>query len=71
EHRGIQLIPEERWHEFVSERGERWRVDLGALGSGWSCGWGSWCRGIGDEADPTHTQGCCVLGAQIVDEDDA
>lgn len=65
------MIPREDWHEFTSARGERWRVDLGAVGSGWACGWGSTCRGIGDEPDPTHTLGCCVLGAELVDEDDA
>ncbi|NLA36238.1 MAG: hypothetical protein GX868_11235 [Actinobacteria bacterium] len=65
------MIPPEDWHEFTAASGDRWRVDLGVLGSGWSCGWGERCRGIAEEPDPTHTLGCCVLGAQLVDDDDA
>lgn len=64
-------VPAEEFVEFTSGRGERWRVDLGALGSGWACGWGSTCRSIADVPDPTHTLGCCILGAELVDDEDA
>lgn len=64
-------VPEEQWAEFDTPEGERWRVDLGFLGSGWTCIWGDGCRGIGPEADPTHVMGCCSLGAEFANEDDA
>ena len=65
------MIPDERWAEFETPDGDQWRVDLGFLGSGWNCIWGNGCRGIGPEADPTHVFGCCTLGAEFADLDDA
>lgn len=65
------MIPAERWSEFDTADGERWRVDVGFLGSGWQCIWGNGCRGIGPDADPTHIMGCCTLGAEFADDDDA
>ena len=62
---------EVEWAEFTTSDGDAWRVDLGFLGSGWECIWGRGCRGIGDEADPTHNMGCCSLGAEFSDSDDA
>lgn len=64
-------IPREDWTEFDTPDGEHWRVDLGFLGSGWTCIWGAGCRGIGPDVDPTHIMGCCTLGAEFADEDDA
>lgn len=65
------MIPAEQWSEFETADGERWRVDLGFMASGWQCIWGDGCRGIGPEPDPTHIMGCCTLGAEFADEDDA
>ena len=64
-------IPTERWTEFDTTDGDHWRVDLGFLASGWTCIWGAGCRGIGPDADPTHIMGCCSLGAEFADPDDA
>jgi hypothetical protein len=64
-------VPAEEWHEFDTADGERWRVDVGFLRSGWHCIWGAGCRGIGPEADPDHVLGCCTLGAEFSDDDDA
>lgn len=64
-------LPGERWTEFDTVEGEHWRVDVGFLESGWTCIWGAGCRGIGPEADPTHVMGCCTLGAEFANEDDA
>jgi len=50
---------------------ERWEVDAGFLAGNWTCIWGRGCRGIGDEADTTHLLGCCSLGAEFADPDDA
>ena len=67
----MSAVPEERWTEFSTPDGDRFRVDVGFLASGWTCIWGVGCRGIGPEADPTHIMGCCTLGAEFADEDDA
>jgi len=67
----VNAVPAERWTEFETAEGERWRVDLGFVGSGWTCIWGDGCRGIGREPDPTHVMGCCTLGAEFANEDDA
>ena len=63
--------PNEQWVEFDTTDGEHWRVDVGFLGSEWTCIWGAGCRGIGPEADPTHIMGCCSLGAEFANPDDA
>ncbi len=67
----VRGVAEERWVEFDTTDGEHWRVDVGFLGSGWTCIWGAGCRGIGPEADPTHIMGCCSLGAEFANPDDA
>ncbi|MFN8052065.1 MAG: hypothetical protein U0Q22_11545 [Acidimicrobiales bacterium] len=64
-------LPEERWDDIDLPDGEHLRVDLAFLGSGWECVWGRGCRGIGPDADPDHVMGCCTLGAEFADEDDA
>lgn len=64
-------VPDEQWVEFDTTDGEHWRVDIGFLGSGWTCIWGAGCRGIGPVADPTHIMGCCSLGAEFANPDDA
>lgn len=51
--------------------GTRWRVDVGFLGSSWTCIWGQGCRGILDEPAEHLQQGCCSVGAELLDEDEA
>lgn len=64
--------PEERFEEFVDPvDGTRWSVDLGFLGSRWRCRWGDGCVGILDVPAPELGQGCCSVGAELVDDDEA
>lgn len=51
--------------------GTRWSVDLDFLSSDWTCIWGAGCVGIGDDEDPESMQGCCSVGAEMLDDDEA
>jgi len=60
------------FEEFVDPvDGTRWRVDVGFLGSNWTCIWGQGCQGILDEPAEHLGQGCCSVGAELLDEDEA
>ena len=48
-----------------------WRLDRDFLQSRWTCIWGRGCPGIGPEAAPHLQHGCCSLGAELDDEDEA
>ncbi|MEZ5140762.1 MAG: hypothetical protein R2711_18915 [Acidimicrobiales bacterium] len=60
-----------RWEEVDDGHGTRWRVDASFLASSWTCLWGAGCPGIGDEPAPELQQGCCSVGAELLDEDEA
>lgn len=63
---------EERFEEFVDPvDGTRWRIDLGFLTSNWRCIWGDGCLGILDEPAEELHQGCCSVGAELLDVDEA
>lgn len=51
--------------------GTRWTVDLEFLGSNWACLWGNGCTGILDEPAEALMQGCCSVGAEMLDDDEA
>ena len=51
--------------------GTRWTVDLDFLGSNWTCLWGNGCLGILDQPAEALMQGCCSVGAEMLDEDEA
>lgn len=64
--------PAERYEDFVDPvDGTRWHVDVGFLGSNWHCIWGNGCQGILDEPAEELQQGCCSVGVELVDEDEA
>ena len=48
-----------------------WRFDEAFLGSNWTCIWGRGCLGILDEPAEALGQGCCSVGAELTDEDEA
>ena len=48
-----------------------WRFDRAFLLSNWSCIWGRGCLGILAEPAPELGQGCCSVGAELGDEDEA
>lgn len=60
------------FEEFVDPvDGVRWRVDLSFLESNWTCTWGNGCSGILDEPAEHLQQGCCSVGAELLDDEEA
>jgi len=65
-------VEPERYEEVVDPvDGTRWRIDVAFLGSRWRCRWGDGCQGILDEPAAHLQQGCCSVGAELLDEDEA
>ncbi|MFN8017196.1 MAG: hypothetical protein U0P45_03640 [Acidimicrobiales bacterium] len=58
------------WAE-VSVAQVDWVVDVGFLSSSWTCIWGRGCLGILDEPAEHLAQGCCSVGAQLEDQEEA
>ena len=48
-----------------------WRFERGFLESNWTCIWGRGCQGILTEPAEDLGQGCCSIGADLGDEDEA
>jgi hypothetical protein len=48
-----------------------WRFDTEFLRSRWTCIWGRGCLGILNEPAEHLQQGCCSIGAELADEDEA
>ncbi len=46
-------------------------VDADFLTSSWTCIWDRGCAGIGEVADPDAQLGCCSVGAEMLDEQEA
>jgi hypothetical protein len=62
----------ERFEEFVDPvDGTRWSVDVGFLWSRWRCIWGEGCLGILDEPAEALGHGCCSVGTELLDEEEA
>lgn len=58
--------------EEVIDAGDTvWRFDRAFLTSNWTCIWGRGCLGILDEPAEHLGQGCCSVGAEFGDEDEA
>jgi hypothetical protein len=62
----------ERFDEVIDPvDGTRWLVDRDFLASNWTCIWDRGCAGIQRDPDPEAQLGCCSVGAQMIDEDEA
>ena len=48
-----------------------WRFDETFLRSRWTCIWGRGCLGIHEVPTPELGEGCCSIGAELGDEDEA
>ena len=48
-----------------------WRLDRGFLTSNWTCIWGRGCKGILDVPAEHLNQGCCSIGAELADPEEA
>lgn len=61
-----------RFEDYVDPvDGTRWSIDVGFMDSKWKCIWGQGCEGILDRRAAELNQGCCSVGAQMLDEDEA
>lgn len=49
----------------------QWRFDAAFLASNWTCRWGVDCVGILDTPAASLGQGCCSVGAQLLDAEEA
>ena len=58
------------WIE-VSHGEEAWRFDADFLRSTWTCIWDRGCAGIEETAAVEAQLGCCSVGAQMLDDDEA
>ena len=58
------------WLE-VQDGETSWRIDAAFLASNWTCIWGRGCQGILDEPAAELNQGCCSVGAELTDQDEA
>lgn len=57
--------------EEVADGEVTWRFEVAFLRSHWTCIWGRGCLGILSRPAPELGQGCCSVGAELADEDDA
>lgn len=48
-----------------------WRVDAQFMTSQWTCIWDQGCAGIEAEANVAAQLGCCSVGAELLDDDEA
>lgn len=48
-----------------------WELDAEFLRSNWTCIWNAGCAGIEEVAAADEQLGCCSVGAQMLDEDEA
>lgn len=59
------------WLSVPDRDDVEWRVDVDFLTSNWTCIWNDGCKGIEDVADPEAGLGCCSVGVELLDEDEA
>jgi hypothetical protein len=57
--------------EEIEDGETTWRFDRAFLESNWTCIWGRGCLGILDEPAEHLGQGCCSVGAEFGDEEEA
>ncbi|MEM7091577.1 MAG: hypothetical protein AAF567_01135 [Actinomycetota bacterium] len=62
----------ESYDEFVDPvDGQRWLIDGAFLSSNWTCIWDRGCAGLHLDPAPDAQLGCCSVGAQLHDGDEA
>jgi hypothetical protein len=57
--------------EEIDDGDTLWRFERAFLESNWTCLWGRGCLGIGPEPAEHLGLGCCSIGADLGDEDEA
>lgn len=69
---GFGGVGPETYESFVDPvEGITWQIDVAFLDSSWTCIWGDGCQGILAEPAPELGQGCCSVGAQMLDDDES
>jgi hypothetical protein len=58
-------------YEQIEDGDTVWRIERAFLESRWTCIWGRGCLGILDEPAEHLGQGCCSVGAELSDEEEA
>ena len=67
-----ERVASERFESFVDPvDGTRWSVDMGFLGSRWTCIWGNGCQGILETSTEHLGHGCCSVGTELLDDEEA
>lgn len=62
----------DRFEQYIDPvDGVRWLVDAAFVRSSWTCIWGAGCEGILDHPAADAGQGCCSVGAELLDADEA
>ena len=61
---------EPTWEE-IDDGDTVWRIERDFVTSHWTCIWGRGCLGILDEPAEHLAQGCCSVGAELADADEA
>lgn len=59
------------WLTISDHDDVEWRVDADFLQSSWTCIWDKGCVGIDDVAAPELGLGCCSVGVELLDEEEA
>ena len=60
------------YEEYVDPvDGTRWRIDVQFVDSNWTCLWGQGCEGIREHPAADLEEGCCSVGAHLIDDDEA
>jgi hypothetical protein len=57
--------------EEIADGDTVWRFERDFLESNWTCLWGRGCLGIGSEPAPELGAGCCSVGAELGEVDEA
>lgn len=60
-----------QWLSIPDRDDVEWRVDTKFLQSNWTCIWNAGCDGIEDAAAPERGLGCCSVGVELLDQDEA
>ena len=58
-------------YEEIVDGEVTWRLDRSFLTSNWTCIWGRGCKGILDVPAENLNQGCCSIGAELADPEEA
>jgi hypothetical protein len=58
-------------YEEIVDGEVTWRLDRSFLTSNWTCIWGHGCKGILDVPAEHLNQGCCSIGAELADPEEA